>query len=43
MVEKDGGLVVTQTEQSKVEMSKEQLDAIIVISGNIRDKLISNN
>jgi hypothetical protein len=40
MVEKDGGLVVTQTEQSRVEMTKEQLDAIIIISGNFRDKLI---
>jgi hypothetical protein len=43
IVEKDGGLVVTQTEQSKVEMTREQLDAIIVISGSLRDKLISNN
>jgi hypothetical protein len=43
IVEKDGSLVVTQTEQSKVEMTKEQLDAIIVISGILRNKLISNN
>ena len=43
MVEKDGGLVVTQTEQSRVVMTKEQLLAIIAISGNLRDKLISNN
>lgn len=43
MVEKDGALVVTQTEESKVEMTDEQLAAIIVISGSIRNKLISNN
>ena len=41
--EKEGGLVVTQTETSVVEMSKEQLDAIIEITKNIRNRLISNN
>ena len=43
MVEKDGALTVTQTEESKVEMTDEQLKAIIDISGSIRTKLISNN
>jgi hypothetical protein len=42
-IEKDGALVVRQTEESIVEMTKEQLVAIIVASGNIRNKLISNN
>ena len=41
--EKDGGLVITQTETSVVEMSKEQLDDIIAITKNIRNRLISNN
>jgi hypothetical protein len=41
--EKDGGLVVSQTETSKVEMTDEQLKGIIEITRNIRDKLISNN
>jgi hypothetical protein len=43
MEEKDGALVVKQTEESKVEMTDEQLVSIIVICRNIRDKLISNN
>lgn len=43
IVEKDGGLVVTQTEKSQVEMTKEQLDDIIVISGKLREKIISGN
>jgi hypothetical protein len=43
MVEKNGALVVTQTEQSKVEMTNEQLSSIIVITSNFRNKLISNN
>jgi hypothetical protein len=43
MVEKDGALVVTQTEESKVEMTDEQLAAIILITVSIRNKLISNN
>jgi hypothetical protein len=43
MEEKDGALVVKQTEESKVEMNDEQLASIIVISGNIRNKVISNN
>jgi hypothetical protein len=42
-VEKDGGLVITQTETSVVEMSKEQLGDIIAITKNIRNRLISNN
>lgn len=41
--EKEGGLVITQTETSVVEMSKEQLDGIVEISRNIRNRLISNN
>ena len=41
--EKDGGLVITQTETSVVEMSKEQLNDIIAITKNIRNRLISNN
>ena len=41
--EKEGGLVVTQTETSVVEMSKEQLDGIIEITKNVRNRLISNN
>jgi len=40
--EKNGGLVVTQTETSKVEMTNEQLAAIIEVSKSIRDKLIEN-
>ena len=43
MVEKNGALVVTQTEQSKVEMTNEQLSSIIVITSSFRNKLISNN
>jgi hypothetical protein len=43
MVEKNGALIVKQTEESKVEMIDEQLDAIIVITGSVRNKLISNN
>jgi hypothetical protein len=43
MVEKDGALTVVQTEESKVEMTDEQLNAIIILSGSIRDKLVSNN
>jgi hypothetical protein len=41
--EKDGGLVITQTETSKVEMTNEQLAEIIEITGNVRNKLIVNN
>jgi hypothetical protein len=39
-VEKDGGLIVTQTETSKVEMTDEQMTAIINVTKNIRNKLI---
>jgi hypothetical protein len=42
-VEKDGGLVITQTETSKVDMTEEQLAGIIEVSKNIRNKLIANN
>ncbi|MCE5345266.1 MAG: hypothetical protein LLG13_03100 [Bacteroidales bacterium] len=39
-VEKNGGLVITQTETSVVEMSKEQLTDIIEITKSIRNSLI---
>jgi hypothetical protein len=42
-MEKDGALVVVQTDQSKVEMTEEQLAGIIEITQNLRNKLISNN
>jgi hypothetical protein len=42
-VEKNGRLEITQTETSKVEMSKEQLESIIEITKNIRDRLILYN
>jgi hypothetical protein len=41
--EKNGALVITQTETSNVEMSKEQLDSIIEVTKNIRNRLILNN
>lgn len=41
--EKDGGLVITQTETSVVEMTGEQLKEIIETTKDIRDRLISNN
>ncbi|MBP5589489.1 MAG: hypothetical protein J6X26_03045, partial [Bacteroidales bacterium] len=41
--ERNGGLVVTQTETSEVEMTDEQLENIIKITKSVRDKLISNN
>jgi hypothetical protein len=41
--EKDGGLVITQTETSKVEMTEGQLAEIIEITSNVRNKLIVNN
>jgi hypothetical protein len=41
--EKDGGLVIEQTESSIVEMSAEQLEDIIEITKNIRNRLILNN
>ena len=41
--EKNGALVITQTETSNVEMSKEQLDSIIEVTRNIRNRLILNN
>jgi hypothetical protein len=42
-VEKNGALVVEQTETSVVEMSREQLDGIIEIMKDIRNRLILNN
>ncbi len=42
-VEKDGGLVVEQTETSVVEMTEEQLSGIIDVTKEIRDRLILNN
>ncbi len=43
MKEKDGALVVVQTDQSRVEMTDDQLKGIIEISEKIRTKLISGN
>jgi len=42
-IEKNGGLVVEQTETSNVEMTEEQLADIIEVTKNIRDELITNN
>ena len=42
-VEKNGGLVIKQTETSNVEMTEDQLAAIIEVTRNIRDKLVINN
>ena len=42
-MEKDGGLVVIQTETSKVDMDEAQLDGIMEVSKNTRNKLILNN
>jgi hypothetical protein len=42
-VEKNGGLVIEQTETSNVEMNEDQLAAIIEVTRNIRDKLVINN
>jgi hypothetical protein len=39
-VEKNGALIVTQTETSKVDMTAEQLAAIVDVTKNIRNKLI---
>lgn len=39
-VEKDGRLVVRQTETSNVEMNEEQLTGIIEVTKNIRNKLV---
>ncbi len=41
--EKDGGLVIEQTESSVVEMTDKQLEDIIEITKNIRNRLILNN
>jgi hypothetical protein len=42
-MEKEGALVVVQTDQSKVEMTGEQLTGIIEITQRVRNKLISGN
>ena len=42
-VEKDGGLVVEQTETSIVEMSDDQLAGLVEITGKIRNKMVINN
>jgi hypothetical protein len=42
-VEKDGGLTIKQTETSVVTMSKDQLNGVIEITKNIRNRLILNN
>jgi hypothetical protein len=42
-VEKDGGLIIEQTETSMVEMTDEQLTEVIDVTKEIRDILISNN
>ncbi len=42
-VPKDGGLVVTQTETSNVEMTDEQLAGITELTSSIRNKLIDDN
>jgi len=41
--EKDGSLIVTQTETSVVEMTEKQLEGVIEITKKIRDKLILND
>ncbi|HVN56724.1 MAG TPA: hypothetical protein VMT63_00355 [Bacteroidales bacterium] len=43
MKEKDGALVVVQTDQSKVDMTIDQLKIIIEASEKIRNKLVSGN
>lgn len=41
--EKDGGLIVAQTETSKVEMTDDELHGIIDITKTVRDKMISKD
>jgi hypothetical protein len=41
--EKNGKLVVTQSETSVIELSKEQLESIVKVSKNVRNRLISIN
>jgi hypothetical protein len=41
--EVNGALIVEQTETSEVEMTDEQLSAIIEVTTNVRNKLIANN
>jgi hypothetical protein len=42
-MEKDGGLVIEQTETSNVEMTDQQLAGITEVTRNIRDRLVINN
>jgi hypothetical protein len=42
MVEKDGALVVVQTDESRVEMTDESLIAIIAWSEELRNKIIAS-
>lgn len=42
-VEKDGRLEVIQTESSEVEMTQEQLEGIVQITKDIRNRLVLNN
>lgn len=42
-VEKNGGLVIEQTETSNVEMTDEQLSGIIEVTRKIRNELVLNN
>ncbi len=42
-VEKDGKMEIIQTERSEVEMTPDQLESIIKITKDIRNKLIINN
>lgn len=41
--EKDGGLVITQTETSVVDMSSDRLNSIVKLTSDIRNRLISIN
>ena len=43
MKEKDGALVVVQTDQSRVEMTSDQLKIIIETTEKLRNKLVSGN
>lgn len=42
-VEKNGGLVIEQTETSNVDMTEQQLAEIVEVTRNIRNKLVINN
>ena len=43
MMEKDGALVVVQTDESNVDMTDDQLNGIIAVSEKIRNELIKTN